>query len=78
MLADIVSKNGNLLLNVVLKPDGSLVPESEQLLKELAEWMPVNGEAIFGTRPWSQFAEGPNQSLKAKPGQTDRSPLGTW
>nr|WP_166180332.1 alpha-L-fucosidase [Altererythrobacter segetis] len=62
MLADIVSKNGNLLLNVVLYPDGSLPPESEQLLAELALWMQVNGEAIHGTRPWKVFGEGPTEA----------------
>lgn len=59
MLADIVSKNGNLLLNVVLYADGSLPPESQDLLKELADWMRINSEAIHGTRPWSVFGEGP-------------------
>jgi len=62
MLADIVSKNGNLLLNVVLYPDGSLPPESQTLLAELATWMAVNGEAIHGTRPWHQFGEGPTKT----------------
>jgi len=51
MLVDIVSKNGNLLLNVVQRPDGSLDPEVEQALAELASWIQVNGEAIYGTRP---------------------------
>jgi alpha-L-fucosidase len=59
MLADIVSKNGNLLLNVVLYADGSLPPESRQFLDEMAAWMAVNGEAIYGTRPWQVFGEGP-------------------
>lgn len=59
MLADIVSKNGNLLLNVVQYPDGSLPPESRQFLDEMAGWMKVNGEAIYGTRPWKIFGEGP-------------------
>ncbi len=59
LLADIVSKNGNLLLNVVLRPDGSLPPESEELVKGLTAWMPVNSEAIFGTRPWVVYGEGP-------------------
>ena len=61
-LADVVSKNGNLLLNIVQRPDGSLDPEVEQLLHELARWMKVNGEAIHGTRPWRIFGEGPVQS----------------
>ena len=59
MLADIVAKNGNLLLNVVQYPDGSLPPRSEQLLTELAAWMKVNSEAIHGTRPWMTYGEGP-------------------
>ena len=59
MLSDIVSKNGNLLLNVVLYPEGDLPPESQQFLDEMAAWMAVNGEAIHGTRPWHTFGEGP-------------------
>jgi alpha-L-fucosidase len=62
MLADIVSKNGNLLLNVVLYPDGSLPPESQTLLSELAPWMAINAEAIHGTRPWTIHGEGPTQA----------------
>jgi alpha-L-fucosidase len=62
MLADIVSKNGNLLLNVVLRADGSLPPESDQLLTELAPWMKANGEAIYGTRPWTIYGEGPSET----------------
>ena len=58
MLADIVSKNGNLLLNVVQRPDGSLDAEVEQMLAQLAAWNAVNGEAIFGTRPWRIYGEG--------------------
>ena len=58
-LADVVSKNGNLLMNFPQRGDGSLYPECEQVLEELARWMPVNGEAIFGTRPWTTFGEGP-------------------
>jgi alpha-L-fucosidase len=62
MLADIVSKNGNLLLNVVLYPDGSLPPESQSLLADLKAWMAVNAEAIHATRPWSVFGEGPTET----------------
>jgi len=61
MLADIVSKNGNLLLNVVLNPDGSLPDPSQMLLDDLRDWMKVNAEAIHGTRPWKIFGEGPTQ-----------------
>jgi alpha-L-fucosidase len=58
MLVDNVSKNGNLLLNVVQRPDGSLDPEVEQMLHDLADWQAVNGEAIFATRPWLVYGEG--------------------
>jgi alpha-L-fucosidase len=57
-LVDVVSKNGNMLLNVVQRPDGSIDPEVEQLLAEIASWMKVNGEAIFETRPWRLYGEG--------------------
>jgi len=59
MLVDIVSKNGNLLLNVVQRPDGSLDPEVEQMLQQMATWIKVNGEAIYETRPWEVYGEGP-------------------
>ena len=58
-LMDIVSKNGNLLLNVVLYPDGSLPPEMQSFLSEMADWMKINGEAVFATRPWIIYGEGP-------------------
>jgi alpha-L-fucosidase len=58
MLADIVSKNGNLLLNFPLKPDGSLDDECERVAKDIGDWMAVNSEAIYGTRPWRKFGEG--------------------
>jgi len=61
MLVDIVSKNGNLLLNVVQRPDGSLDPEVEQALEELAAWFAIHDEAIYGTRPWYVFGEGPTR-----------------
>lgn len=62
MLADIVSKNGNLLLNVVQYPDGSLPPECLQFVAQMADWMKVNGDAIYGTRPWKIFGEGPSKT----------------
>ncbi|MBI5686851.1 MAG: alpha-L-fucosidase [Verrucomicrobia bacterium] len=59
MLVDNVSKNGNLLLNVVQRPDGSLDAEVEQMLEQLAGWTAIHGEAIFGSRPWLVYGEGP-------------------
>jgi alpha-L-fucosidase len=61
MLADIVSKNGNLLINVVQYPEGDLPPEAQKFLEEMAAWIAVNGEAIYGTRPWKIFGEGPTK-----------------
>ncbi|MDF7824834.1 alpha-L-fucosidase [Pontiellaceae bacterium B12227] len=60
-LVDVVSKNGNMLLNVLQRPDGSIDPEVVDLLDTLAQWMDVNGEAIFETRPWIKFGEGPQK-----------------
>ncbi|MCX6875816.1 MAG: alpha-L-fucosidase [Verrucomicrobia bacterium] len=57
MLVDNVSKNGNLLLNVVQRPDGSLDPEVETMLEQLAAWNAIHGEAIFGSRPWTVYGE---------------------
>jgi alpha-L-fucosidase len=62
MLVDIVSKNGNLLLNVVQRPDGSLDAEVEQMLETMAAWIKIHGEAIYDTRPWLVYGEGPVRS----------------
>ncbi len=63
MLVDIVSKNGNLLLNVVQTPEGDLEDNVMEILEDMADWMDVNGEAIFETRPWIVFGEGPSLSI---------------
>ena len=57
-LVDIVSKNGNLLLNVPPKADGTLDDRAVQILKNIGKWMDINGEAIYGTRPWNTFKDG--------------------
>ncbi len=59
MLADIVSKNGNLLLNIPVRGDGSIDRDEIALLDSLASWMPAIGEPIFGTRPFTVFGEVP-------------------
>jgi alpha-L-fucosidase len=59
MLVDIVSKNGNLLLNIPLRGDGTIDEDERKVLAGLGSWMPANGEGIFGTRPFSVFGEGP-------------------
>jgi alpha-L-fucosidase len=59
MLADIVSKNGNLLLSVPVRGDGSIDEKEVAVLAGITAWMDVNRECIFGTRPWKVFGEGP-------------------
>jgi alpha-L-fucosidase len=58
-LADIVSKNGNLLLNIPVKGNGSIDDQEVAILEEIAAWMKINAECIFDTRPWKVFGEGP-------------------
>ena len=59
MLADVVSKNGNLLLSVPLRGDGSIDSEALKTVEGIASWMELNSEAIIDTRPWKFFGEGP-------------------
>jgi alpha-L-fucosidase len=58
-LCDIVSKNGNLLLSIPLRGDGTIDADERKILSEIAEWMGRNSEAIHGTRPWRSYGEGP-------------------
>lgn len=60
-LADVVSKNGNLLLNIPVRGDGTIDDKEEGIVDEIAAWTERNGEAIFGTRPWRVFGEGPTK-----------------
>jgi alpha-L-fucosidase len=64
-LADNVSKNGYLLLNVGPKPDGTIPEQAKELLKGIGQWMQVNSEAIYGTTCWIAYGEGPNQIEKS-------------
>jgi alpha-L-fucosidase len=66
MLVDIVSKNGNLLLNIVQTPEGDLEPDVLNILEEIAAWIKVNGEGIYGTRPWKTYGEGPSMKKQEK------------
>ncbi len=68
MLIDIVSKNGNLLLSVPLRGDGTLDEKEIAFLEGLAAWMQVNGEGIFETRPWHVYGEGPSVEEKGESG----------
>jgi len=58
MLVDIISKNGTMLLNILQLPDGSIDEETNYILDELASWIAVAGEGVYGTRPWRVSGEG--------------------
>ncbi|HEX3471105.1 MAG TPA: alpha-L-fucosidase [Silvibacterium sp.] len=60
-LVDIVSKNGNLLLNIGPRSDGTIPEEAQTILRQIGVWLKVNGDAIYGTRPWSVYGEGPTK-----------------
>jgi alpha-L-fucosidase len=59
MLCDVVSKNGNLLLNIPVRGDGTIDDKEQAVLEGIGAWMDVNKECIFDTRPWKTFGEGP-------------------
>ncbi|MGH8294011.1 MAG: alpha-L-fucosidase [Steroidobacteraceae bacterium] len=59
-LIDTVSKNGTFILNIPGKPDGTIDSKERLILERIGAWTAVNGEAIYATRPWSVYGEGPN------------------
>jgi len=72
-LIDVVAKNGNLLLNIGPKPDGTVPQPERELLEGVGDWLNVNGEAIYGTSPWVLPGEGPTTVPEGS--FTDASPL---
>jgi len=70
MLADIVSKNGNLMLSVPLQRDGQPDPDEIKIVREIGAWLKVNGDAIYATRPWKIYGEGPS-TIEAEMGEFD-------
>lgn len=73
MLVDIVSKNGNLLLNVVQTPEGDLEPDMLKILDEIGIWTAANGEGIYGSRPWKIYGEKPADKPVKKLGRFDEN-----
>lgn len=66
MLVDVASKNGNLLLNIGPKGDGSIPETDRQILMQIGGWLNTNGEAIYGSRVWRVSGEGPTQSAEGQ------------
>jgi alpha-L-fucosidase len=74
MLADIVSKNGNLMLSVPLRHDGTLDEDEVKTVSDIGAWLKLNGEAIYSTHPWIVYGEGPSTTASEKgrfDGQSD-------
>jgi alpha-L-fucosidase len=71
-----VSKNGALLLNIGPASDGTIPEGDRRILETLGEWLQVNGEAIYGTRPWDRFGEGPTAVVPGSFQDAARSDFG--
>ncbi len=72
-LVDIVSKNGALLLNIGPRPDGTIPEPEQEILLSIGRWLQVNGEAIYGSRPWKIYGEGPTQVMDGSFNDTKRA-----
>lgn len=71
-LIDIVSKNGALLLNIGPRPDGTIPEPEQEMLREIGQWLQINGEAIYETRPWKIYGEGPTEVIEGPFADTKR------
>lgn len=77
MLVDMNSKNGNLMLNVELLPDGTILPEHRLILDEIGAWINLNQEAIYGSRPWKVYGDniGSRLGIEINADETDLEAL---
>ncbi len=70
LLADYMSKNGNLLLNVELFPDGTIPPKQKEMLDHIGAWVKLNDEAIYGSKPWLVYGDNLNSHLLQEENKT--------
>src|SRR5882672_5267287 len=73
-LADVVSKNGNLLVNIGPRADGTIPEQAQTILRQVGAWLKVNGEAIYETRPWTKYGEGPTEVVGGSFHDTETKP----
>ncbi len=73
-LVDVVSKNGNLLMNIGPRADGTIPEEVQQVLRDVGAWLKINGDAIYGTRPWKTYGEGPTHVVEGSFNDTNTRP----
>ncbi len=73
-LVDIVSKNGNLLLNIGPRSNGTIPEAAQQVLLDIGAWLKTNGDAVYGTRPWRVYGEGPTKVTAGSFHDTDTHP----
>lgn len=59
ILADVVSKNGNLMLNIPVRGNGTIDEKERAIVESIGEWMRMNSECIYASKPWKVFGEGP-------------------
>jgi len=69
---DAISKNGIVMVNVALKGDGTLPSEQAAYIEGLGNWLKINGEGIYGSRPWSTYGEGPTKIKTARTGENTK------
>lgn len=74
-LVDIVSKNGNLLVNIGPRADGTIPNEVQNVLRQVGSWLKINGEGIYGTRPWKVYGEGPTKIVEGAFHDTEAQPF---